>query len=120
MSLKGLVALRSGFYSIGPWGSGLAESLGRTDKPALSLGLTSQGHSGTGWTVETSAGQDKNVSLDYTAKLLDYRVKVGAALGTSGGINGFLNAERQVTENLRLGLGLTAVFPQGGITMRFR
>jgi DnaJ family protein C protein 11 len=63
---------------------------------------------------------DKHLSLDYTFKLLDgFKIKVGAAIGTIGGINGFVNTERQVTDNTRIGLGLTAALP-GGLTMRIR
>lgn len=117
----GFLTVRSGFWSLGPWGQGLATSLGRTDAAAVSVGLTNQGHTGTGWTLETTGGiVDKHISLDYTLQVLyGFKVKVGAAVGTMGGLNGFVNTERQITPNTRLGVGLTAMLP-GGITLRLR
>jgi len=114
-------AVRSGFWTLGPWGRGLAETLGRSDRAAVSVGLTNQGHTGSGWTIETTGGvADRHISLDYTFKVLDgFKVKVGAAIGTMGGINGFVNTERQITDSTRLGLGVTAALP-GGITLRIR
>jgi len=114
-------AVRSGFWTLGPWGRGLAETLGRSDRAAVSVGLTNQGHTGSGWTIETTGGvADRHISLDYTFKVLDgFKVKVGAAIGTMGGINGFMNTERQITDSTRLGLGVTAALP-GGITLRIR
>lgn len=79
------------------------------------------GHTGNGWTVETTGGvTDRHVSLDYTMNVLSgFKVKVGAAFGSLGGLNGFVNTERQVTDNTKLGLGVTAAIP-GGITLRIR
>ncbi|KAJ9116398.1 hypothetical protein QFC22_004840 [Naganishia vaughanmartiniae] len=117
----GFVTVRSGFWEIGPWGRGLAETLGRTDRPALSLGLTSIGHTGTGWTAEATGGFiDNHLSGDYTLDVLNgFKVKVGSAVGTATGVSAFVNTERQVTDNTKVGLGVTASLP-GGITVKIR
>lgn len=117
----GFVTVRSGFWELGPWGKGLAETLGRTDRPAVSFGLTSIGHTGTGWTAEATGGFiDNHLSGDYTLDILNgFKVKVGSAVGTATGVSAFVNTERQITDNTKVGLGVTASLP-GGITLKIR
>lgn len=117
----GFVTVRSGFWELGPWGRGLAETLGRTDRPAVSFGLTSIGHTGTGWTAEATGGFiDNHLSGDYTLDVLNgFKVKVGSAVGTATGVSAFVNTERQMTDNTKVGLGVTASLP-GGITVKIR
>lgn len=113
-------AVRSGFWKLGPWGRGLAATLGRNDQPALTVGLTSQDEHGTGWTVETTGGAlDRHISLDYSIKVLDgVKVKIGGSLATNA-VSTFVNAERQLTDMMRFGLGVTASLP-GGVSMKIR
>jgi hypothetical protein len=118
-------AAKSGFYELGPWGKGLAASLRRHDRSALSLGLTKQGIHGSAWTAQITGGAvDNQLALDYSIKVLNgLKVKVGTTLGVGEGgaigITAFLTGERQVTETTRCGMGITAALP-GGITVRFK
>ncbi len=113
--------MKSGFWELGPWGKGLRDTLGRHDHPALSLGLTTVNHTGSGFTMETSSSlSDRHASLDYSMRVLGgLKVKVGGSFGSSTGGNAFVECERQVTEVLKMGMGLTATYP-GGLTGKIR
>jgi len=79
----GFITAKSGFYELGPWGKGLAASLGRHDRSSLSLGLTQQGIQGSAWTAQITGGVvDNQLALDYSVKVLNgLKVKVGTTLG---------------------------------------
>lgn len=124
----GFVTLRSGFWTLGPWGRGLAASLGRhdLDVPALSIGLTSQGHTPPGqgaYTLETTTdmtGTQRHVSADYSRNVADgLKLKIGAIVGDAEGLSGFIEAEQRVTEAVVLGVGVHVGLP-GGVTMKLR
>lgn len=120
--LTGFTSFKSGTYTLGPWGKNLAGvAFLRRDRPNVAVGVTSQSGDGKGWTVQTSVGEaDQSLSLDWGTKVLGgVKVRVGLNLGTGSGLSAFTNGERRVTENTRLGLGVTCGLP-GGVTFRIR
>lgn len=114
-------AFKSGFWTLGPWGKSLPPQLARADRSALAIGLTTTARTGTGWTVETQAGVIANhISADWSTKVLGgLKVKIGAAIGTDSGINGFVDGEGKVTKNARAGM-VVAVDLAGGVTMKLK
>ncbi|GAC97525.1 hypothetical protein PHSY_005111 [Pseudozyma hubeiensis SY62] len=123
-SLTGFTSVRSGTWSVGRWGgAGMKEGMMvRREPAAVSVGLTKQVDEGSGWTVQTSVSTgDQNVSVDYALKVLGgVKVRTGFNMGTGSGVSAFSSAERRLTENVRLSLGLTCSLPVGGVTLRVK
>lgn len=125
-TLTGFTSIRSGTYSLGPWGgkvlSGEAGVMVRREPAAVSVGLTKQEGDGKGWTSSMSISPvDQNISLDYGLKILGgVKLRTGLNIGTGSGISAFTNAERRLTENVRLSLGLNCALPVGGVTLRVK
>ncbi|PWN46537.1 hypothetical protein IE53DRAFT_322792, partial [Violaceomyces palustris] len=109
-TLTGFTSVKSGTYSIGPWGRVVSPAtLLRREPATVSVGITKQVGDGKGWTCQTSISiMDQSISLDWGTKVLGgIKVRTGFNLGTASGFGAFTNAERRLTENVRLGLGLT-------------
>ncbi|TKY85433.1 hypothetical protein EX895_005595 [Sporisorium graminicola] len=124
-TLTGFTSVRSGTYSIAGWGrdvGGGAGGMVRREPAAVSVGLTKQVDEGKGWTVQTSVSAvDQNVSFDYALKVLSgVKVRTGFNLGTGSGVSAFASAERRLTENTRVSLGLNCALPVGGVTLRIK
>lgn len=122
--LTGFTAVRSGTYTLGPWGGDLAKTGAlRMDPPSVSVGLTSSSNTGSGWTVQTAIGlADVSISADrgIVAKWLGgAKLKAGISLGTGSGANVFANGDRSISDSTRLGVGVTAGLP-GGVSLRLR
>ncbi len=113
-------AYKTGFYTLGPWGTSIPSQFTENDKSGLSVGLTTSNPDGTGWTVETAVGLvDTHLECDYSFRVLGgLKLKVGAGVGTAG-ISGFIDTEGKVTENVRGGMVLQ-VDLGGGIVMRLK
>ncbi|SNX83748.1 uncharacterized protein MEPE_02455 [Melanopsichium pennsylvanicum] len=123
-TLTGFTSVRSGTYNIFGWGKDI-ESRGvmiRREPAAVSVGLTKQIDEGRGWTTQTSISPvDQSISVDYAIKVLGgVKVRTGFNIGTGSGISAFTSAERRLTENVRLSLGLNCAFPVGGVTLRVK
>uniref|UniRef100_V5E4U1 J domain-containing protein n=1 Tax=Kalmanozyma brasiliensis (strain GHG001) TaxID=1365824 RepID=V5E4U1_KALBG len=119
-SLTGFTSVRSGTYSLGPWGREVGGML-RREPAAVSVGLTKQSGEGRGWTTQLSVSPvDQAVSYDYATVLAGVKVRSGFNMGTGSGVSAFTSAERRVTENVRLSVGLTCALPAGGVTLRLK
>ncbi|EPQ31114.1 uncharacterized protein PFL1_01303 [Pseudozyma flocculosa PF-1] len=120
--LTGFTSIRSGTYTVGPWGKSLSpRAMFRREPPVASVGLTKQVGEGKGWTVQTSISEvDQSIGADWATKVLGgVKVRVGFNLGTGSGLSAFTNGERRLTEAVRLSLGLNFGVP-GGVTLRVR
>lgn len=119
----GFTTLKSGSYTIGPWGKGSSSGL-RVETPTIGVGVTSQSGDGKGWTLTTLVGADNvGLSADYSMRpaiLGAAKVRLGATVGTGVGVSAYTNLERRVTENVRLGMGLSCGIPSGGVTLRLK
>ncbi|KAE8232119.1 hypothetical protein CF326_g2852 [Tilletia indica] len=121
-ALTGFSSIKTGSYTIGPWGQN-APMLYKRDRPALTVGISKQSAPDRGWTVQSTLNEfDSSIGGDYAAKVLGNTVKVraGATLGLGSGLNVFTSAERRITENTRLTLGVNCGLPAGGITVRIK
>ncbi|EIW67351.1 hypothetical protein M231_02507 [Tremella mesenterica] len=116
----GLITFRSGFWTLGPWGTNLPAQLIRSDRSSLSVALTTSHRDGTGWTVESQAGLvDSHLSADWSTRVMGgLKLKIGAMLGTTG-ISGFVDGEGRVTETTKFGVLLQAELG-GGVTMSLK
>lgn len=121
-TLTGFTSVRSGTYSLLGWGEDLQGAMVRSEPAAVSVGLTKQIDEGKGWTVQTSISPvDQNISVDYALKVLGgVKLRTGFNLGTGSGMSAFSSAERRLTENVRLSLGLNCSLPMGGVTLRVK
>lgn len=122
-TLTGFTSFRSGTYSVFGWGADLPGGvLVRREPAAVSVGLTKQIDEGKGWTAQTSISPvDQNLSLDYAFKVLGgVKLRTGFNIGTGSGISAFTSAERRLTENVRLSLGLNFALPVGGVVLRVK
>ncbi|PWN30505.1 hypothetical protein BDZ90DRAFT_248139 [Jaminaea rosea] len=121
--LTGFTTVRSGTYTLGPWGRAAAEAgLLRMDPPSVLVGLTSQHNSGKGWTVSTTIGlSDTNVNLERGLAPIKWlggaRLRMGLSVGSGSGASVHLHGDKRVTEGTDVGVGVTAGLP-GGVTMR--
>lgn len=120
----GFTSLKSGNFSIGPWGSALLSnpnSMVRREPPSISAGITSQSSEGKGWTSQIALSEaDQSVSYDWGTKVLGgVKLRFGFSLGTSSGLSCFTNSERRLTETVKFGLGLNFGLP-GPVTLRVR
>lgn len=123
-TLAGYTSIRSGSYTIGPWGRDAASSgMLRMDPPSVTVGLTSSKMDGNGWSASTTIGvADCNISMDrgIAAKWLGgATLRGGIGLGLASGVNVFINGDRSVTDNIKLGFGVTGGVP-GGVTIRLK
>lgn len=118
--LTGFTTFKAGSYSIGPWGKG---SL-RAETPTIGVGCSSQSGEGKGWTITALVGADNlGLTMDYALRpafLGAAKVRLGGSVGTGTGFSAHTNLERRVTENVRLGIGLSCGLPSGGVTLRFK
>lgn len=93
------------------------------EPPAVSVGLTSSKLDGHGWTATTSIGlADTSISMDrgIAPKWLGgAKLRAGISAGLASGFNAFVNGDRSLTENVKLGFGVTGGLP-GGVTVRLR
>lgn len=114
-------AYKSGFWTLGPWGVGMASQLGRTDRSGLAVGLTNNSANGSAWTLETQVGvSDNHISYDWSTKVLGgVKVKVGGSIGTETGISAFVDSERKVTNSVKAGVTVTCALA-GGVTMKIK
>ncbi|PWY99494.1 hypothetical protein BCV70DRAFT_201054 [Testicularia cyperi] len=122
-TLTGFTSVRSGTYNLGPWGRDLPpQMLFRREPAAVSVGLTKQSEEGKGWTVQTSISPvDQNISVDWATKVLSgVKVRTGFNIGTGSGVSAFSSAERRVTENVRVSLGVNCSIPAGGVSLRIK
>ncbi|SAM82366.1 uncharacterized protein UBRO_04636 [Ustilago bromivora] len=125
-TLTGFTSVRSGTYALGPWGGkvldGSAGVMVRREPAAVSVGLTKQEGDEKGWTSQLSISPvDQNISVDYGMKVLGgVKLRTGLNIGTGSGISAFTNAERRLTENVRLSLGLNCALPVGGVSLRVK
>jgi len=121
-ALTGFSSIKTGSYTIGPWGQN-APALYKRDRAALTLGISKQTGPDRGWTVQSTLNEfDSSVGGDYAVKCLGNSVKVraGVTLGLGSGLNAFTSAERRLTENTRLTLGVNCGIPSGGVTVRVK
>ncbi|KAK0536162.1 hypothetical protein OC835_002124 [Tilletia horrida] len=121
-ALTGFSSIKTGSYTIGPWGEN-APILYKRDRAALTVGISKQTGQDRGWTVQSTLNEfDSSIGGDYAAKVLGNTVKVraGVGLGLGSGLNLFTTAERRITENTRLTLGVNCGIPSGGITLRVK
>ncbi|KAN0065729.1 hypothetical protein ACQY0O_000859 [Thecaphora frezii] len=121
-TLTGFTSIRSGTYTLGPWGQSLSpNSVFRREPAVASVGVTKQISEGKGWTVQTSLSPvDQSFSIDYATKVLSgVKLRSGFNLGTGSGLSAFTSGERRLTETVRLSLGVNVGLP-GGVTLRIR
>ncbi|KAK0546126.1 hypothetical protein OC846_005406 [Tilletia horrida] len=121
-ALTGFTSVKTGSYSLGPWGKNVPAMLKR-DRAALTVGISKQVTPDRGWTVQSTLNEfDSSVGGEYATKVLGGTVKVraGVGLGLGSGINAFTSAERRITENTRLTLGVNCGIPAGGVTLRVK
>ncbi|GAK65806.1 DnaJ-domain-containing protein [Moesziomyces antarcticus] len=122
-TLTGFTTVRSGTYSLLGWGAEVpGQTLVRREPAAVSVGLTKQIGEGRGWTTQTSISPvDQNISVDYALPVLGgVKLRSGFNIGTGSGLSAFTSAERRLTENVRLALGLNCALPVGGVTLRIK
>lgn len=119
-TLTGFTSVRSGTYNLLGWGRDLDGVMVRREPAGVSVGLTKQLDEGRGWTCQTGVSPvDQNVSVDYATQLLGVKVRTGFNIGTGSGASAFTSAERRLTENVRLSLGLNCALG-GGVTLRLK
>ncbi|SJX63177.1 uncharacterized protein SRS1_14001 [Sporisorium reilianum f. sp. reilianum] len=119
-TLTGFTSVRSGTYTLGAWGRDVG-TLVRREPAAVSVGLTKHTDAHTSWTAQTSISPiDQNLSLDYAFPLLAVKLRTGFNIGTGSGLSAYTSAERRLTENVRVSLGLTCALPVGGVTLRIK
>jgi DnaJ family protein C protein 11 len=116
-----LAAYKSGFWTLGPWGRGMAQQLGRSDRSGLAVGVTTNNANGSAWTLETQVGvRDNHISADWGTKVLGgVKIKFGGSVGTETGISAFVDSERKVTNSVKAGLMVTCALG-GGVTMKIK
>lgn len=122
-SLTGFTSIRSGTYNIGAWGANLPpQMMFRKEPPAVAVGITRQTGEGKGWTVQTGVSTaDQNISVDWSTKVLSgVKVRTGFNAGIASGLSAFSSAERRLTENVRLSMGINCSLPAGGVTLRIK
>ncbi|CAD6887578.1 unnamed protein product [Tilletia laevis] len=121
-ALTGFSSIKTGSYTIGPWGQN-APAFYKRDRAALTIGISKQTTPDRGWTVQSCLNEsDPSVGGEYAAKVLSNSVKVraGVGLGLGSGLNVFTSAERRLTENTSLTLGINFGLPAGGVTLRVK
>ena len=123
-SLTGFTNLKSGSYSLGPWGlDGSGKTL-RQEPPSIAIGVTSQSGNGKGWTCQTSVGlENQGLGFDYAFRpvfLGSPKMSVGLNLGTRSGLSAFHSVERKLTDNVKIGFGVHFGIPLGGVSFRLR
>ncbi len=122
-TLTGFTTVRSGTYSLLGWGAEVpGQMLVRREPAAVSVGLTKQIGEGRGWTTQMGISPvDQNISVDYALPVLGgVKLRSGFNIGTGSGLSAFTSAERRLTENVRLALGLNCALPVGGVTLRIK
>lgn len=123
-ALTGFTSLKSGSYTLGPWGNNSAGTKMRQESPAIVVGLTSHSGNGKGWSCQTSVGlENQAISTDYTFRpvfLGSPKVSVGLSLGTASGLSAFQSLERKMTDNVKVGFGVNFGIPHGGVSFQLR
>lgn len=122
-TLTGFTSVRSGTYNILAWGRDLGPGvLVRREPAAVSAGLTKQIGEGRGWTTQMSVSPaDLSISYDYARPVLGgVKLRSGFNIGTGSGLSAFTSADRRITENVRLSLGLNFSLPAGGVVLRVK
>ncbi|GAA6024573.1 hypothetical protein JCM10207_008657 [Rhodosporidiobolus poonsookiae] len=110
----GTLTLRSGAWALGGWGASLLQPYSDS---TLTLGL----NHATGWAVEaTSAVFSKQVSVNYGKTVLGgVKLNLGGAVTSVGALTVGISADRRVTENVKVGVGLDMA-PNGAMTVKLR
>lgn len=121
--LTGFTSLRSGTWTLGPWGK--PENLGgmmlRPEPASVGVGLTNQTSDSSGWTAQaTLSPLGQVLSLEWGTKVLGgVKLRLGGSVGTAQGAALHATGERRVTETVRMGLGLSAGLP-GPVTAKIK
>lgn len=119
--MTGFTAFKTGSYTLGWWGKDQAI---RQEQPSIAVGVSSQTGDGKGWSASTSlALENQAVSVDYGFRpviLGSPKVRVGLSLGTASGLAAFNMVDRKITDNVRIGVGVSFGIPSGGVTLKLR
>ncbi|KAL8276647.1 hypothetical protein RQP46_010915 [Phenoliferia psychrophenolica] len=105
--------LRSGIYSLGPWGRASLEPFSSS---SFTLGLINA----SGWSLHATSGLfASSLSTDYGTTILSgVKLRVGASLSSQGGaLSTYVRGERRVTENVKLAMGLDLAM-EGTMTVK--
>ncbi|GAA5895456.1 hypothetical protein JCM6882_006258 [Rhodosporidiobolus microsporus] len=113
-STTGVLTFRSGAWALGGWG---AAALQPYSDSSVTLGVT---HA-KGWSVDATSGLfSKQVSVNWGRTVLGgVKVTLGGAVTSVGALTVGVGADRRVTENVKVGMGVD-VAPNGSMTVKFR
>ncbi|GAA5899937.1 J domain-containing protein [Sporobolomyces salmoneus] len=113
-NLTAILTLRSGSYSLGPWGASTAQPVSDS---TLSVGLQ---HTN-GLAVECTSGVfTQQLSGGWgTTVLSGFKVGLNGVVTSTGAMSVGWNVDRRVTENVKTGLGLD-VGVNGAMTLKIR
>ncbi|GAA5826819.1 hypothetical protein JCM11251_002905 [Rhodosporidiobolus azoricus] len=112
--VTGVLTFRSGAWALGGWGASMLQPYSDS---SVTLGLT---HA-RGWSIDaTSAMFSKQVSVNWGKTVLGgVKVTVGGAVTSVGAVTVGVGADRRVTDNVKIGMGVD-VEPSGAMTVKFR